>query len=179
MIPSGMTLAPHALAWLVPGSLVLAVLAVWAYRRIAPSLKPSSRTLLTGLRAAVLVLVAFLIARPLLSLAGDAAGKGVVVVLTDVSRSMDLPADSTGGSKARTRADEAKDETKRVVRALSGRYKVVERAFAGALLPAAQTDSVLDKAVPGARERTAIGDAIPGSLAGVENARGVVVISDG
>ena len=179
MIPSGLTLAPHAWVWLVPGGLVLAGLAVWAYRRIAPSLKPSSRSLLTGLRAAVLVLVAFLIARPLLSLAGDAAGKGVVVVLTDVSRSMDLPADSTGGAKARTRADEAKDETRRVVRALSGRYKVVERAFAGALLPAAQSDSALDKAVPGARERTAIGDALPGALAGVENARGVVVISDG
>jgi hypothetical protein len=179
MIPSGLTLAPNALVWLVPGALVLAVLAVWAYRRIAPSLKPSSRSLLIGLRAAILVLVAFLIARPLLSLAGDAAGKGVVVVLTDVSRSMDLPADSIGGARARTRGAEAGEETKRVVRALSGRYRVVERSFAGALLPAAQPDSALDRAVPGARERTAIGDALPGSLAGIENARGVVVISDG
>src|SRR5262245_54230160 len=140
MIPSGISLAPHAWTWLVPGALVLAVLAVWAYRRIAPSLKPSSRSLLSALRAAVLVLVAFLLARPPLSLAGDAAGKGVVVVLTDVSRSMDLPADSTGGSSARTRAQDASDETKRVVRALSGRYQVVQRAFAGALLPAAQSD---------------------------------------
>src|SRR5690349_21340405 len=145
MIPSGMTLAPHAWAWLVPGALVLAVLAVWAYRRIAPSLKPSSRSLLTGLRAAVLVLVAFLIARPLLSLAGDAAGKGVVVVLTDVSRSMELPADSTGGARAKTRGAEAKDATRRVASALSGRYKVVQRAFAGELLPAAAADSALDR----------------------------------
>jgi len=98
MIPSGLSLSPHAWTWLVPAALVLAALAVWAYRRIAPSLKGSARSLLTGLRAAVLVLVAFLLARPLLSLAGDAAGKGVVVLLTDVSRSMDLPADSTGGA---------------------------------------------------------------------------------
>ena len=163
----------------MPATLALAALAVWAYRRIAPSLKGSARSLLTGLRAAVLVLVAFLLARPLLSLAGDAAGKGVVVLLTDVSRSMDLPADSTGGARAKTRAAEAREATKRVARALSGRYKVVERSFAGTLLPGAASDSALDRAVPGARERTAIGDALPGALAGLENARGVVVVSDG
>src|SRR5207237_4260338 len=146
MIPSGLTLPPHAWAWLVPAALVLAALAAWAYRRIAPSLKGSARSLLTGLRAAVLVLVAFLLARPLLSLAGDAAGKGVVVLLTDVSRSMDLPADSTGGAHAKTRAAEAREASKRVARALAGRYKVVERSFAGTLLPAAASDSALDKA---------------------------------
>src|SRR5205814_497451 len=83
-------------------------------------------SLLTGLRAAVLVLVAFLLARPLLSLAGDAAGKGVVVLLTDVSRSMDLPADSTGGAQAKTRAAEAREARTRVARALAGRSRVVE-----------------------------------------------------
>lgn len=178
MLPSGLTLSPNALIWLVPAALVLAALALWAYRRIAP-LAPSTRSILAGLRAAVLVLVLFLLARPLLSLAGDAAGKGVVVLLTDVSRSMDLPADSTGGKNARTRSVEAKEATRRVARALSGRYRVIERTFAGQVLPAALADSALDRAYPGARERTAIGDALPAALAGVENARGVVVISDG
>ena len=179
MIPTSLTLAPHAWLWLVPAALALAALAVWAYRRIAPSLKPSTRSLLTGLRAAVLVLVAFLLARPLLSLAGDAAGRGVVVLLTDVSRSMDLPADSTGGPNARPRSAEAREATRRAARALSGRYKVVERTFAGTVLPAALPDSALDRVAGGARERTAIGDALPAALAGIENARGVVVISDG
>ena len=178
MTPTALSLAPHTLLWLAPAGLALAGLAVWAYLRIAPSLRPSTRTVLTTLRAAALVLVAFLLARPLLSLAGDAAGKGVVVLLTDVSRSMDLPADSTGGPSARTRSAEARAATRRVARALSGRYRVVERAFAGAVVPAAP-DSALDRLAPGARERTAIGDALTASLTGVDNARGVVLISDG
>ncbi|MEP7027445.1 MAG: hypothetical protein ABI960_02510, partial [Candidatus Eisenbacteria bacterium] len=169
MLPTSLTLAPHALAWLLPGALVLAALAVWAYRRIAPSLKPSARTLLTALRTVALVLVAFLLARPLLSLAGDAAGKGVVVILTDVSRSMDLPADSTGGPNARPRSAAARDATRRAARALAGRYRVVERTFAGGVFPAATPDSALDRVAGVARVRTAIGDALPAALAGVEN----------
>src|SRR5690348_15223224 len=125
------SLAPHALAWLVPAALALAALAVWAYRAIAPSLPARTRSTLTWLRAAALVGMAFLLARPLLSLASDLAGRGTIVVLVDRSRSMDLPADSTGGDHARSRAVVARAAADRVVRALAGHARVVERAFAG------------------------------------------------
>ena len=87
------SLAPHALPWLVPLAAALVGLAVWAYRAIAPSLPARARSTLTWLRAAALVGMAFLLARPLLSLASDAAGRGVIVV-----RSTSLPCSGKSGA---------------------------------------------------------------------------------
>ncbi|MGH7724387.1 MAG: hypothetical protein ACREOU_03070 [Candidatus Eiseniibacteriota bacterium] len=169
--PDGLSLAPGALPWLIGGAIVLALLAVWAYRSIAPSLRSNTRTLLAGLRAFALVALAFLLARPLLSLAGQAAGKGSVVVLTDVSRSMDLPADSIpAGKDARTRREIAEKSADLVARNLSGRFRVVRKTFAG---------TVADSVPAAERERTSLGEALQASLVGLENARGVVVVSDG
>src|SRR5229473_891927 len=169
------SLAPHALYWLAPAALLLAALSVWAYRAIAPSLPARTRSTLTWLRAAALVGMAFLLARPLLSLASDITGRGTVVVLVDRSRSMELPADSVGGEHARPRADVARASAVRVVKSLAGHYHVVERAFAGGVFAPAVPDSVLGAA----RERTAIGDALTSAVEGVEGARGVVVVTDG
>ncbi len=169
------SLAPHALYWLLPSAVALVLLALWAYRAIAPSLPRRTRSTLTLLRAAALVGMAFLLARPLLSLAEGMAGRGTVVVLTDVSRSMELPADSIGGAHARTRAAVATVSAERAVRALSGHYRVIERSFAGGVFAAHAPDSTLGAA----RERTALGDALASALTGVDNARGVVVVSDG
>ncbi len=169
--PDGLSLAPGALPWLLAGAILLALLAVWAYRAIAPSLRSNTRKLLTVLRGLALIAVAFLLARPLLSLAGQAAGKGTVVVLTDVSRSIDLPADSfAAGPGARTRREVAVASADRAARSLSGRFKVVRRTFAG---------TVADSVPASERERTALGEALFTSLVGLENARGVVVVSDG
>jgi len=169
------SLAPHALYWLVPAAVALALLAAWAYRAIAPSLPRRTRSTLILLRAAALIGMAFLLARPLLSLAEGMAGRGTVIVLTDISRSMELPADSVGGAKARARAAVAEESAARAVHALSGRYRVIERAFAGGVYAPHLPDSTLG----GARERTAIGDALESAVTGVENARGVVVVTDG
>jgi len=170
-MPVGLSFTSGEVGLAAAAALLGLAIAWWAYRSIAPSLRPSLRTGLAVLRALALVGVAFMIARPLLSLAGDAAGKGTVVVLTDLSRSMDLPADSVA-AEARARADVARMSADRAARALGRRFKVERRVFASTVAPG-------DSLPGGTREATALGDAIAGALDGVDAPRGIVVISDG
>ncbi len=170
----GLTFTSGELGLAVLAAIVGVAIAWWAYRAIAPQLRASFRNGLAVLRALALVGVAFLLARPLLSLAGDAAGRGTVVVLTDLSRSMDLPADSlaAGGTAARDRAAVANESADRAARALGGRFKVERRAFAASVAPG-------DSLPGGAREATQLGDALASALEGVDAPRGIVVVSDG
>ena len=174
MNPVGLTFTSGEVGLAAVAAAVGIAVAWWAYRSIAPQLRPSFRHGLAVLRALALVAVAFLLARPLLSLAGDAAGKGTVVVLTDRSRSMDLPADSlaSAGEPSRDRAAVAHEAADRAARALGGRFRVERRAFAATVAPG-------DSLPGGAREATALGDALAGALEGIESPRGVVVVTDG
>jgi hypothetical protein len=170
MTPSGFALT-SAQTWMwIAIALLAAPLAVWAYRSIAPSLRPRARSVLMVLRAIALAWVAILLARPILSLAGGASGKGTVVVLTDVSRSMDLPADSVN-AKGPSRLEVARAAAAKAARSFGGRATVVRKEFASG----APADSVTGAA----RERSAIGDALLQAVEGVEGARGVVLVSDG
>jgi hypothetical protein len=172
MMPVGLSFTSGEIALAVAAGLLGIAAAWWAYRALGPALRPGLRTGLAVLRGLALVAVAFLLARPLLSLAGDAAGKGTIVLLTDRSRSMDLPSDSLAGEKARTRETVARESADRAERALGGRFRVVRRSFAARV---AAEDSL-----PGAqREASALGEAIAGALEGVESPRGVVLVSDG
>src|SRR5439155_17153771 len=132
-LPNGFSIAPGAWPWLLVAALAAGLLVFWAYGRIAPSLRPSTRRLLGVLRAVALVAVAFLLARPLLSLAGRSGGRGTVVVLTDVSRSMDLPADSLAGTTSKPRLAVARTAAAAAARSLGRRFHVVRREFAGEL----------------------------------------------
>ncbi len=169
-MPSGFALtSSDTWIWIV-AALAAVPLAIWAYRTIAPSLRPQARTVLMVLRAAALAWIAILLARPLLSLAGGATGRGTVVVLTDVSRSMDLPADSVA-AKGPSRLDVARESAARAARNFGGRATVVEKEFA--------SGAVGDSVTGAAREKSALGDALLAAVEGVEGARGIVLVSDG
>jgi hypothetical protein len=173
VIPVGLSFTSGEL-WLAAfaGALGIAI-AAWVYRALGTVLRPSVRAGLAVLRAVALVVVAFLLARPLLSLAGDGSGgRSTVVVLTDASRSMELPADSVALDGARARAEVARASAERAARALSARFKVVRRSFAARV-------AAEDSLPGGEREASALGDAIAGALEGVEAPRGVVLVSDG
>ncbi|MEO6463582.1 MAG: hypothetical protein ABIP29_10955, partial [Candidatus Eisenbacteria bacterium] len=173
MIPVGLSFTSGELWLALAAAVAGAAVAWWGYRALGPVLKPSLRAGLALLRAVALVFIAFLLARPLLSLAGDGAGgKGTVVVLTDHSRSMDLPADSLAQAGARTREAVARESADRAARALAGRFKVVRRSFAARV-------AAEDSLPGGEREASALGDAISGALEGIEAPRGVVLVSDG
>ena len=163
-------LAPNA-PWflLVPASLALLALAVWAYAFAMPPLAGSTRRLLSAGRALVLLSLAWLLAQPVLERALPASGRRVVV-LVDRSASMDLPA-SRGGSTRAAVAAHAADE---LARALRGRAAVRTQGFAAAL----EGDSAR---AGDSRQATALGDAL-GALAALPVERrpdGVVVVSDG
>ncbi len=175
MNPIGLTFTSGEIGLAALAAVAGVAIAWWAYRAIAPQLRASFRNGLAVLRALALVGVAFLLARPLLSLAGDAAGRGTVVVLTDLSRSMDLPADSLAavdGGTPRDRAAVARESAERAARALRGRFKVERRAFAASVATG-------DSLPGGAREATALGDALAAAIEGVDAPRGIVVVSDG
>ncbi len=174
MNPIGLTFTSGEIGLAALAALAGVAIAWWAYRAIAPQLRASFRNGLAVLRALALVGIAFLLARPLLSLAADAAGRGTVVVLTDLSRSMDLPADSLGavGGSVSDRAGVAHESAERAARALGGRFKVERRAFAASV-------AVGDSLPGGAREATALGDALAAAIEGVDAPRGIVVVSDG
>ncbi len=162
------SLAPGSLVWLVPALAAAVALAVWAYRFALPPLGPGTRRSLTVLRALGLVLLAALLARPLLSLAGR-GGPAVVVVLEDRSLSMTLPS----GEPGRTRAQVAERAAAELRRRLVGRFKVQRWQFAASAAPAAgDSAGQLDRA------STALGDAI--AAAGeLPSLAAVVVVTDG
>jgi len=163
-------LAPNApWPWLVPGSLALIALAIWAYRFSMPPVAPLARRALTLARAAVLCALAWLLAQPVLERALPASGRRVTV-LVDRSRSMDLPVAPHGASRASVAAGVARS----LASSLRGRASVEVRGFAAELQG--------DTAKAGdARDATALGDAL-GALAELPLERqpdGVIVVSDG
>lgn len=162
------SLAPGSLLWIVPVALFAVALAVWAYRFALPPLAPSLKRLLVVLRGVSLVLLALLLARPLLSLA-ERGGASEVVVLEDRSLSMTLASEEKGKSREQVASRAAAD----VARRLGGRFRVRRWVFANQTFEAT-TDSArkLDRA------GTALGDAI--AAAGeLPDLAGVVVVTDG
>ncbi len=142
--------------------------AVWAYRFDVPPLPAAARRALPALRAVALVALVLLLAQPVLERALPSSGQRVVILL-DRSRSMDLPEAPGAGPRS--------DAALRIVRALEGalrgRAHVETRSFAGVLSP--------DTTVKGAREATALGDALSSLAAapGEQRPDGVIVVSDG
>jgi len=166
--PTSLHLAPHApWAWLLVITLVLAGLARWSYRFREPPLPPAARRLLPALRFLAVVVLAWLLAQPVLERLRGVEAR--LVILLDRSRSMDLPVRSGGESRAAaaTRAVET------LRRAMRGRAAVEVIPFASALEP--------DSARITNRGSTALGDALQqlaGAAAG-QRATAVVVVSDG
>lgn len=162
-------LAPNAPAlWLALVSLVLVALSVWAYRFAIPPLPARARRLLPFLRTVALLLLAWLLAQPVLERAR--AGRAArLVVLLDRSRSMELPASPGGAS----RATEAGAAAQAIGRAWRGRATVTVVPFASRLGS--------DSASAGARGATALGDALAALPLAPEGQEldGVVVVSDG
>ena len=111
---SGLHLAPNApWAWLVLASAALAALGLWAYRFTMPPLPVAARRVLPALRIAALVLLAWLLAQPVLERSG--AGGVHIVALVDHSGSMDLPVGPGLGPRTR--------EAGRVVADLVGAWR--------------------------------------------------------
>jgi len=162
-------LAPNApTLWLVLTSLVLVVLSVWAYRFLIPPLGARAKRLLPALRAVALVVLLALLAQPVLERAR--AGRAAhVVVLLDRSRSMDLPAGRTSGS----RASLASAAAQAIERGWRGRAQVRVVPFAATLGG--------DSTAADGRGATALGDALAALPLVPEGQEldGVVVVSDG
>ena len=168
MILTSLHFAPNApWLWLVLLSAALAALAIWAYRFSLPPLPRLARRVLPLLRVLALVVLAWLLARPVLE--RTLAGRGTrVALLVDRSTSMELPARA---GDARTRAQVAADAAATLRAALRGRATVVEVPFAARL--------GADSAGVGAREMTALGAALHQLPLSGQEVDGVVVISDG
>jgi hypothetical protein len=163
-------LAPNA-PWLALAllTLVLVALGLWAYRFTLPPLAPALRRVLPALRIVAFVLLAWLLAQPVLERAGGGGAR--LIVLADHSRSMDLPA----GVGPELRSAVATRAVAALRRAWRGRATVEVMPFADGLLP----DSA--NAAGTHRGATALGtalDEVARSPAG-ERTAGVVVVSDG
>ena len=163
-------LAPNApWLWLAGLSLALIALGLWSYRFAAPPLPALARRVLPLLRGLALVVLVWLLARPVLE--RSLAGRGArIALLVDRSSSMELPARP---GDDRTRAQVADDAVARLRGALRGRAAVTEIPFAARL--------GADSAGIGARDLTALGRALrqlPLAAQG-QDVDGVVVISDG
>jgi hypothetical protein len=159
-------LAPNApWALLALGSVALIALGLWAYRFSVPPLSRRARRILPALRIAALVLLAWLLAQPVLE---RSSGGGVrIVALVDRSGSMDLPAGPGRGPRARVADAVVAD----LVRAWRGRAAVDVVPFGARLGGPAGAG----------REGTALGDALVQLSRSAEGQRanGVVVVSDG
>ncbi len=163
-------LAPNApWPWLALLSVGLLAVGIWVYRFRVPPLPAVLRRMLSFLRIAVLLLLLWLLAQPVLDRAG-AGRMARLVVLVDRSASMDLPAES--GSRT-TRAQKADHVVDQLRSAWRSRAQVQVVPFAARLLG--------DSASAGDRAATALGDALGAlpSIAGDQGLDGVVVVSDG
>ena len=148
---------------------------VYLYRRGDAPLGTALRGLLAGLRAAALVLLLLVLARPVLSLAVPGGAARGVLVLADRSSSMTLPGRAAGDS----RDDELSRALARIDRALSETYPVRVRAFSSEAGPLLEDPAALP---PPRGETTDLARALEGASAGVgsEGKPGaVVLISDG
>ena len=152
--------------WLVPAALGAIALGIWAYRFAVPVVAPGLRRGLGALRVAALVLLLVLLARPLLSLAqrGDAR---TIVVLEDVSLSMELPGDAE-----RSRSEQAKALVEEITRRTRGRAEVQHWRFAGEARPSSDTSRTVEPAA------TNLGGALR-DLSQVPDLVAVTVLSDG
>lgn len=159
-------LAGGSLWWLVPAALGALALGIWAYRFAVPAVAPGLRRGLGILRVAALLLLLILLARPLLSLA-ERGDTRTVVVLEDVSLSMELPGDA-----AHSRAEQAKSLVEEITRRTRGRAQVQHWRFAGEARPASDTSRTVEPAA------TNLGGALR-ALSQVPDLVAVTVLSDG
>ncbi len=170
MSPVSLHLAPNA-PWVVlaVAAVALVALAWWAYTFRLPPMTPTSRRLLTTLRAVSLLALLGLLAMPVLERAQPGSGTRVTV-LVDRSLSMEQRA-SVGGVTRREAAERALRELKGALRA---RAQIEVQPFAGALL----ADSLDDA---GARSASAPGTALAALAARPAGRRpdGVILLSDG
>jgi len=170
VITTTVHLAPNApWLWLLLASLAFAALAIWAYRFAIPPLPALAKRALPALRLLGLLILAWLLARPVLE--RDRGGRGTrIAVLVDRSWSMDLPVADAGSPSRATAAAQAVADLKRSLR---GRATVKEIPFAGRLGS--------DTTWRASRGATAVGaalTALPMSPEG-QDLDGVIVVSDG
>jgi hypothetical protein len=163
-------LAPNA-PWLLLAlaSVALVALAAWAYTFGMPPLPGLVRRGLSFARALVLLVLAWLLAQPVIERALPASGRRVVV-LVDHSASMSLPAARGGASRTDAAGRAAMD----VEAALRGQAAVTIRGFSSALEPDSGHGGV-------SRQSTALGDALEALASESAERRpdAVVVVSDG
>ena len=160
------------LPWWGAAAAVLAavVVAWWAYARPPVDLTRRQRATLTALRLCALLVVLFLLLRPL-RVEPAAPDGGVVAVLVDRSRSMAIP-DADG----RPRIDFARELLReRLLPALGEAFEVQVAAF-GETLAAADLDRLAAEA-----SRSDLAGALDGVPArfGGRAVAGIVVVSDG
>lgn len=156
--------------WAAAAVLAAVVVAWWAYARPPVALARGRRATLTALRLCVLLVVLFLLLRPL-HVEPAAPGGGVVAVLVDRSRSMAIP-DADG----MPRIDFARDLLReRLLPALGEAFEVQVAAF-GETLAAADVDRLAADA-----SRSDLAGALDGVPArfGGRAVAGIVVVSDG
>ena len=170
LIATSVHLAPNApWVWLLLASLGFAALALWAYRFAIPPLPALARRAMPVLRFLGLMLLLWLLARPVLE--RDRGGQATrIAVLVDRSWSMDLPVNGAGSPSRASAATQAVSDLRR---ALRGRATVKEIPFAGRL--------GADSTWRASRGATSIGGALaalPVSPEG-QDLDGVVVVSDG
>lgn len=173
----------------------LAVLAAlyWAWRGVGTEPRAGRRRLLVALRAVAGVLALLLLLEPGIELLATTKIRGRVAVLVDKSRSMSLPSEPGGPSRADAVASVLENTTERA--ALEGRFQVEYFAFAenaapsdpAALAGATTTAGTLDAAAAPAPtparelERTQILPALEeAARAGAGRPlAGIVLLSDG
>ena len=150
--------------------LAAAIVAWWVYARPPVDLTPPRRALLTALRLCALLVVLFLLLRPLRTEPAP-PGDGVVAILVDQSRSMAI-SDAGGGP----RIDRARELIRdRLLPALGEAFDVEVLGFGETLVPVD-----VEALVAGASRSDLAGalDAVPTRFGGRAIA-GVVVVSDG
>ncbi|MGE0460353.1 MAG: glutamine amidotransferase [Vicinamibacterales bacterium] len=155
----------YALAFGLAGALAWA-----AYARAAVALTASQRALLTGLRAAALLLIVAALLRPVAVVPAPEVASRVVPLLMDVSRSMGIT-DGAGPS----RIERAREIVEEIRSSLGPAYRLDVLTFGEALSPVAG----------GELAATARRSDLSGAIEGVaeryrtERLAGIVVVSDG
>ena len=150
--------------------LALAGVAWWAYARPPVDLTRGRRAILIALRLGALLVILFLLLRPLRT-EPVPPGDGVVAVLVDGSRSMAIP-DAAG----RPRIDVAREVVgDRLLPALGGAFDVEILGFGGALTAA---DSAGIEARAPRSDIAGVLRSVPARFGGRDIA-GIVIVSDG
>ena len=133
--------------WVVLLALVLAGLGVWTYRQWPPATTPARRWLLTGLRVSFLVLLTFLLLRPVLAFTVEGSVRRTLLLLVDSSASMQIkdprvtPDDIKRAALVKGLSDPTKGLTQQPQ---AGRLREVEAIARLDLLKAALRNEKLD-----------------------------------